>query len=163
MRVLADGAQAPSANRTALPPSTRCPTWDRATQGVVAWARRRALSTRRAARRRDCGPCLHLERRQAMASSVLMQPTLSRWASRMTCVANSTRSSTQSNVVDGSRLKTWRGGPHAGRPKLPVRRGPFEQGWTHPQPASQAPHLLFAEPGPTLLRTTVPAIASPHP
>ena len=62
--------------------------------------------------------------------------------------------STLPTVAEGFQLKTWRGGPEAGKPKLsPVTRGLLERGLMRLDTSERWPRLLFTETGMAALRT----------
>jgi hypothetical protein len=61
--------------------------------------------------------------------------------------------STLPSVADGFQLRTWRGGPQAGQPKVPmVARGLLERGLMRLQPTPWPPRLFFTEAGLAALR-----------
>jgi hypothetical protein len=61
--------------------------------------------------------------------------------------------STLPTVAEGFQLKTWRGGPHAGKPKLsPVAQGLLERGLMRLDTGERLPRLFFTEAGLTELR-----------
>ncbi len=61
--------------------------------------------------------------------------------------------STFPTVADGFQLKTWRGGPQAGKPKLPpAAKGLVERGLMRLDTGQRLPHLFFTEAGLTELR-----------
>jgi hypothetical protein len=61
--------------------------------------------------------------------------------------------STLPSVADGFHLKTWRGGPDAGKPKLPsVAKGLVERGLMRLDASQRLPRLLFTETGLVELR-----------
>ena len=61
--------------------------------------------------------------------------------------------STLPSVADGFQLRTWRGGPQAGQPKVPlVAKGLLERGLMRLQPAPWPPRLFFTEAGLLALR-----------
>ena len=61
--------------------------------------------------------------------------------------------STLPSVADGFHLKTWRGGPDAGEPKLPpVAKGLVERGLMRLDASQRLPRLLFTETGLVELR-----------
>lgn len=61
--------------------------------------------------------------------------------------------STLPSVAEGFHLKTWRGGPQAGRPKVPpVAAGLVERGLMQLNTTNRAPRLFFTEAGLTALR-----------
>ena len=61
--------------------------------------------------------------------------------------------STLPSVAEGFQLKTWRGGPEAGRPKLsPSARGLLERGLMRLDTSQRLPRLFFTETGLVELR-----------
>jgi len=61
--------------------------------------------------------------------------------------------STLPAVADGFQLKTWRGGPQAGQPKLPLQaKGLVERGLMQLDTTQRWPRLLFTETGLAALR-----------
>src|SRR5580700_220922 len=61
--------------------------------------------------------------------------------------------STLPTVADGFQLKTWRGGPEAGKPKLPpTAKGLVERGLMRLDTAERLPRLFFTETGLAMLR-----------
>jgi hypothetical protein len=61
--------------------------------------------------------------------------------------------STLPTVAEGFQLKTWRGGPLAGQPKLsPVAKGLVERGLMQLDTSQRFPRLLFTEAGLAELR-----------
>jgi 2-hydroxychromene-2-carboxylate isomerase len=61
--------------------------------------------------------------------------------------------STLPTVADGFQLKTWRGGPEAGKPKLPpTAKGLVERGLMRLDTEEHLPRLLFTETGLAMLR-----------
>ena len=61
--------------------------------------------------------------------------------------------STLPRVADGFQLRTWRGGPQAGQPKVPlVAKGLLERGLMRLQPTPWPPRLFFTEAGLLALR-----------
>ena len=61
--------------------------------------------------------------------------------------------STLPSVADGFQLRTWRGGPQAGQPKVPlVAKGLLERGLMRLQPTPWPPRLFFTEAGLAALR-----------
>ena len=61
--------------------------------------------------------------------------------------------STLPSVADGFQLRTWRGGPQAGQPKVPlVAKGLLERGLMRLQPTPWPPRLFFTEAGLLALR-----------
>ena len=61
--------------------------------------------------------------------------------------------STLPRVVDGFQLKTWRGGPQAGQPKVPpVAAGLIERGLMRLDASARLPHVFFTETGLVALR-----------
>jgi hypothetical protein len=72
--------------------------------------------------------------------------------------------STLPSVAEGFHLKTWRGGPEAGRPKLPpTAKGLLARGLMRLDTGGRFPRLFFTEAGLTALREmmTDPRIADP--
>jgi hypothetical protein len=64
--------------------------------------------------------------------------------------------STLPTVAEGFQLKTWRGGPQAGRPKLsPVAKGLVERGLMRLDTSERLPRLFFTEAGLVELRAMV--------
>jgi hypothetical protein len=62
--------------------------------------------------------------------------------------------STLPRVADGFQLRTWRGGPQAGQPKLsPVAKGLLDRGLMHLDATKHLPRLFFTELGLIALRT----------
>src|SRR5271166_2172409 len=62
--------------------------------------------------------------------------------------------STLPTVADGFQLKTWRGGPEAGKPKLPpTAKGLLERGLMRLDTGQRLPRLFFTEAGLSTLRT----------
>jgi 2-hydroxychromene-2-carboxylate isomerase len=62
--------------------------------------------------------------------------------------------STLPTVAEGFQLKTWRGGPEAGKPKLsPVAKGLVERGLMRLDTGQRLPRLFFTEAGLVALRT----------
>jgi hypothetical protein len=62
--------------------------------------------------------------------------------------------STLPTVAEGFQLKTWRGGPKAGKPKLPpVATGLLERGLMRLETGGRLPKLFFTEAGLAELRT----------
>ena len=62
--------------------------------------------------------------------------------------------STLPSVAEGFQLKTWRGGPDAGKPKLsPVAKGLVKRGLMRLDTSQRIPRLLFTETGLAELRT----------
>jgi len=62
--------------------------------------------------------------------------------------------STLPSVADGFQLRTWRGGPQAGQPKVPIKaKGLLERGLMRLEPAPWPPRLFFTEAGLAALRT----------
>src|SRR5271165_4210420 len=56
--------------------------------------------------------------------------------------------STLPTVAEGFQLKTWRGGPQAGKPKLsPVAQGLLERGLMRLDTGERLPRLFFTEAG----------------
>jgi len=61
--------------------------------------------------------------------------------------------STCPTVAEGIHLKTWRGGPEAGRPKVPpAAKGLLERGLLRLDTAGRMPRLFFTEAGIDALR-----------
>ena len=61
--------------------------------------------------------------------------------------------STLPRVADGFQLRTWRGGPQAGQPKVPrVAQGLLDRGLMRLQPTPWPPRLFFTEAGLAALR-----------
>ena len=61
--------------------------------------------------------------------------------------------STLPSVADGFQLKTWRGGPQAGQPKVPpVAAGLIERGLMRLDTSARLPHVFFTEAGLAALR-----------
>ncbi len=61
--------------------------------------------------------------------------------------------STLPRVADGVQLRTWRGGPQAGQPKVPaVAQGLLERGLVRLEPAPWPPRLYFTDTGLLALR-----------
>jgi hypothetical protein len=61
--------------------------------------------------------------------------------------------STFPTVAEGFQLKTWRGGPQAGQPKLPpAAKSLLERGLMRLDATSRLPRLFFTEPGLAALR-----------
>ena len=72
--------------------------------------------------------------------------------------------STLPSVAEGFYLKTWRGGPEAGKPKLPpTAKGLIERGLMRLDTGGQFPRLFFTDAGLTALRAMMmdPRIADP--
>ena len=64
--------------------------------------------------------------------------------------------STLPSVADGFQLRTWRGGPQAGQPKVPiVAQGLLERGLMRLEPTPWPPRLFFTEAGLALLRAMI--------
>jgi hypothetical protein len=62
--------------------------------------------------------------------------------------------STLPAVAEGFQLKTWRGGPEAGKPKLsPIAKGLLERGLMRLDTGQHWPRLFFTEVGLAALRT----------
>ena len=58
------------------------------------------------------------------------------------------------SVAEGFHLKTWRGGPEAGKPKIaPVAKGLVERGLMRIDTGGRMPRLFFTEAGLAALRT----------
>jgi hypothetical protein len=61
--------------------------------------------------------------------------------------------STLPTVAEGFQLRSWRGGPNAGKPKLsPVAKGLLERGLMRLDTGQRFPRLLFTEAGLAELR-----------
>jgi hypothetical protein len=61
--------------------------------------------------------------------------------------------STYPSVAEGFQLKTWRGGPQAGQPKIPpTAKGLLERGLMRLDTSGRLPRLLFTDAGLTELR-----------
>ena len=61
--------------------------------------------------------------------------------------------STLPSVAEGFQLKTWRGGPDAGKPKLsPIAKGLIARGLMRLDASGHLPRLFFTEAGLTALR-----------
>lgn len=61
--------------------------------------------------------------------------------------------STYPSVAEGFQLRTWRGGPQAGQPKLPpAAKTLLERGLMRLDTSGRMPHLFFTEPGLVELR-----------
>jgi hypothetical protein len=61
--------------------------------------------------------------------------------------------STYPRVADGFQLKTWRGGPLAGQPKIPpAAQGLIDRGLMRLDTSDRLPHLFFTETGMAELR-----------
>jgi hypothetical protein len=61
--------------------------------------------------------------------------------------------STYPTVVEGFQLKTWRGGPHAGQPKLPpAAHSLLDRGLMRLDVGSRPPRLFFTDEGLVELR-----------
>src|SRR5689334_22608650 len=61
--------------------------------------------------------------------------------------------STLPRVAEGFQLKTWRGGPEAGTPKLsPIAKGLVKRGLMRLEATRRPPHLFFTELGLVALR-----------
>jgi 2-hydroxychromene-2-carboxylate isomerase len=61
--------------------------------------------------------------------------------------------STLPTVADGFQLKTWRGGPERGKPKIsPVAKGLLERGLMRLDTGGRLPRLVFTETGIVALR-----------
>ena len=57
------------------------------------------------------------------------------------------------SVADGFQFRTWRGGPQAGRPKVPLAaKGLLDRGMMHLQATPWPPRLFFIEAGFLALR-----------
>ena len=66
--------------------------------------------------------------------------------------------STLPSVAEGFQLKTWRGGPDAGKPKLPpTAKGLIARGLMRLDNEGHFPRLFFTEAGLTALRVMVSA------
>ena len=64
--------------------------------------------------------------------------------------------STLPTVADGFQLKLWRGGPEAGKPKVPpVARGLLDRGLMRLDTTRHLPRLFFTEAGVVKLRAMV--------
>src|ERR1700730_6998555 len=64
--------------------------------------------------------------------------------------------STLPSVAEGFQLKTWRGGPDAGKPKLPpTAKGLIARGLMRLDNEGHFPRLFFTEAGPTALRAMI--------
>ena len=64
--------------------------------------------------------------------------------------------STLPTVAEGFQLKRWRGGPEAGKPKVPlVARGLLDRGLMRLDASEHLPRLFFTETGLAELRTMV--------
>ena len=64
--------------------------------------------------------------------------------------------STLPTVAEGFQLKTWRGGPQAGRPKVPpVARSLVDRGLMRLDTSERLPRLFFTEAGLVELRAMV--------
>ena len=62
--------------------------------------------------------------------------------------------STLPSVAEGFQLKTWRGGPDAGKPKIsPVAKGLLGRGLMRLDTSQRLPRLVFTETGLAALRT----------
>ena len=72
--------------------------------------------------------------------------------------------STLPSVADGFQLRTWRGGPQAGQPKVPlVAKGLLDRGLMRLQATPWPPRLLFTEAGLTALRAMMSDRRFAHP
>ncbi len=74
--------------------------------------------------------------------------------------------STLPSVADGLQLRTWRGGPQAGRPKVPAAaQGLLDRGLVRLQPTPWPPRLFFTEAGLAALRAMMAdgRLATPRP
>jgi hypothetical protein len=61
--------------------------------------------------------------------------------------------STYPRVADGIQLRTWRGGPQAGQPKIPpAAQGLIERGLLRLDTSQRLPYLFFTEAGLAALR-----------
>jgi hypothetical protein len=61
--------------------------------------------------------------------------------------------STYPSVAEGFQLKTWRGGPQAGQPKIPpTAKGLLERGLMRLDTSGRLPRLFFTDAGLTELR-----------
>jgi hypothetical protein len=72
--------------------------------------------------------------------------------------------STLPSVAEGFQLKTWRGGPEAGKPKLsPTAKGLLARGLMRLDTGGRFPRLFFTAAGLTALRAMMadPRIADP--
>ena len=64
--------------------------------------------------------------------------------------------STLPTVAEGFQLKTWRGGPQAGRPKVPpVARSLIDRGLMRLDTSDRLPRLFFTEAGLVELRAMI--------
>jgi hypothetical protein len=64
--------------------------------------------------------------------------------------------STLPSVADGFQLRTWRGGPQAGQPKVPlVAKGLLDRGPMRLEATPWPPRLFFTEPGLAALRAMI--------
>ena len=62
--------------------------------------------------------------------------------------------STLPTVAEGFQLRTWRGGPQAGQPKIPpVAKGLIERGLMRLDTSGRLPRLFFTDAGLAELRT----------
>ena len=62
--------------------------------------------------------------------------------------------STLPTVAEGFQLRTWRGGPQAGQPKIPpVAKGLLERGLMRLDTSGRLPRLFFTDAGLAELRT----------
>ena len=62
--------------------------------------------------------------------------------------------STLPTVAEGFQLRTWRGGPQAGQPKIPpVAKGLLDRGLMQLDTSGRLPRLFFTEAGLAELRT----------
>jgi len=72
--------------------------------------------------------------------------------------------STLPSVADGLQLRTWRGGPHAGQPKVPaVAQGLLVRGLVRLEPAPWPPRLYFTDTGLAALRAMMADGRLAHP
>ncbi len=72
--------------------------------------------------------------------------------------------STLPSAADGFQLKTWRGGPKAGEPKVPpVAQGLIERGLMRLDATLRLPRVFFTEAGLAALRAMMaqPRLANP--
>ena len=64
--------------------------------------------------------------------------------------------STLPTVADGFQLKLWRGGPEAGKPKVPpIARGLLDRGLMRLDTSERLPRLFFTEAGLVELRAMI--------
>ena len=72
--------------------------------------------------------------------------------------------STLPSVAEGFQLRTWRGGPEAGKPKLPpAAKGLLERGLVRLDTGHRLPRLFFTEAGLAALRTMMADSRLAHP